>query len=229
MGSTPLDHPPLADGLVHLTAPADATPAAPRTTRATALHDLVAGALDSDAGPAYWVDARNAASTYGLAAALGPRGLETVQVARAFTAYQHHELVRRVARVLSDPALVVAPNFAALYRDDDVPERETGPLFRTALRTLEALGRSLAVPVVVTAGGEDALSAAVEAAATQTVRCERTRCGLRLASGDHETLVYREPGWWQTTVPYWVDLLGAADDGLAVPGRGAPEPLEVLG
>lgn len=229
MERTPTPHPPLEDGLVRLTAPDGATPATPRATRATALHDLVAGALADGSGPVYWLDARNAASTYGLAAALGPRHLADVQVARAFTAYQHHELVRRAARTVEDATLVVVPNVAALYRDDDVPDSETGPLFRTALRTLDALARSIGVPVVLTATGTDALAGAVGSAATQVVRCERTRCGLRVESGDYETLVYREPGWWQTTVPYWVDLLGAVDDGLTPPGQTAVEPIEVLG
>lgn len=229
MGRTPSEHPPLEAGLVRLRAPDGETPATPRTTRATALHDLVAAALEEASGAAYWLDARNAASTYGLAAALGPRRLEGVQVARAFTAYQHHELVRRTARTVSDPALLVAPNVAALYRDDDVPASETGPLFRTALRTLDALARSVEVPVIVTAAGDDSLAEAVGASATQIIRCERTRCGLRMTSGEYETLVYREPGWWQTTVPYWVDLLGAVDDGISMPGRPAPDPIEVLG
>ncbi|MFB6111653.1 MAG: hypothetical protein ABEJ35_03860 [Halobacteriaceae archaeon] len=217
MGRTPTPAtiagpPSLDDGLVHLTAPSCDQPAAPRTTRATGLHELVASVREDRSAPVYWLDARNAASTYGLAAALGPHHLESVQVARAFTAYQHYDLVRRVVRTVTEPGLIVAPNLAALYRDDDVPAGTAGPLFRTAVRVLHALGRSTATPVVVTAAGDDQFTSALERAAVQTVTCERTRCGLRLSTASQETLVYRMPGWWQTTVPYWVDLAGAVTD-----------------
>lgn len=225
-------HPTLVPGLVRLRTADDPGPAGPRSTRATALHDLVARALEDGSGPAYWLDARNAASTYGLAAALGPTGLDTVRVARAFTAHQHHDLVRRTVRTASDPALLVAPNVATLYRDDDAPDREATALFRTSCRLLDALGRSLAVPVLVTAApaDDDAFAERVAGAASRTITCERTRCGLRLAAGDEETLVYRGPGWWQTTVPYWVDLLGAAEEPTRPGGRTpAPEPREVPG
>ena len=42
--------------------------------------------------------------------------------------------------------------------------------------------------------------------------CERSRMGLRYAGADFETQVYVEDGFWQTTIPYWVDLLGVASD-----------------
>jgi len=31
-------------------------------------------------------------------------------------------------------------------------------------------------------------------------------------TGDFETTVYWQDGYWQTTVPYWVELLGAVED-----------------
>lgn len=45
-------------------------------------------------------------------------------MARAFTAFQHHSLVRKIARSTADSALVVGLYAAFLYRDDGVPDRE---------------------------------------------------------------------------------------------------------
>jgi len=213
MGAMPLTPADTAldPGLVHLTAADDTTLTGARSRRATALHHLVADVIADRAGTTYWLDARNAASTYALQETLGPERLATVQVARAFTAYQHHELVRHTVREIDDPALVVAPNVAALYRDDDVPTHETGPLFEATLTTLQALAHAATVPVVVTAAGDDDLAASVATTAEDTLTVEATRCGLRVAGTDHETQLYRDRTGWQTTVPYWVDLFGAVD------------------
>ncbi|MFB6105215.1 MAG: hypothetical protein ABEJ57_09100 [Halobacteriaceae archaeon] len=201
----------LDPGLVALTAEDGTTLTGARSRRATALHHLVADVIADRAGTTYWLDARNAASTYALQETLGRDRLATVQVARAFTAYQHHELVRHTVREIDDPALVVAPNVAALYRDDDVPSHETGPLFAATLTTLQALAHAATVPVVVTAAGDDDLATTVDTTADATVTVEATRCGLRIAGEDHETQLYRDRTGWQTTVPYWVELFGAVD------------------
>jgi hypothetical protein len=42
------------------------------------------------------------------------------------------------------------------------------------------------------------------------VDCESTSQGLHYAAEDFETTVYVADGYWQTTIPYWVDLFGVA-------------------
>lgn len=222
----------LDPGLVQVAAAGDTTLAGPRSAHATALHHVVADRIVDRSAPTYWLDARNAASTYALQETVGPDGLAAIRVARAFTAYQHHELVRQTVREIDDAALVVAPNVAALYRDDDVPTHETTPLFEATITTLQALGHAAAVPVVVTATGDDDLAATVAATADDRLTVDHTRCGLRVTGPDHETMLYRDRTGWQTTVPYWVDLFGAVDRDpgcVTVPPTGAtPDLVEAL-
>jgi len=78
-----------------------------------------------------------------------------VRVARAFTAYQHHSLVRTVAR-RAEPTteLLVAPNVAALYRDDDLAAWEREDLLAATLEILSELGAVLDCPVLLTSAGD---------------------------------------------------------------------------
>lgn len=184
----------------------------PPGPRSTALHRLVVDALGDTAGPAYWVDARNAASTYALYdLAPSERRLAGLRVARAFTAYQHHELVRALPRRADrETGLVVAPNVAALYADDDVPDWEQRDLLASAVAVLAELGTALDVPVLTTApGAPDALAAVVADAADVDLDCTRTGQGFRYEGDGFETRAYRVDGCWQTTIPYWVALCGS--------------------
>ncbi len=203
-----MDHDPLPRleaGLTHVRLP---------HSRSTALHQLIVNECRERSGPVYWLDARNVACSYVLYE-LAPhhRLLDGVRVARAFTAYQHHTLVRQVIQqVDARTALVVAPNIASLYEDDDVPDYERSALFEAAVTMLAALADTHELPVVVSAaaGGTDLVDH-VAAAAEHTVDCERTQAGMRYTGDAGETTVYVEQGYWQTTIPYWVDLLGMAD------------------
>ena len=194
--------PSLDAGLTHLDSPGP---------RSTALHRLVVGELRERDGRVYWLDARNVAATYALYE-LAPhrRALDGVRVARAFTAYQHHTLARRlVSAVDGRTAMVVAPNVASLYRDDDVPEYERADLYAATATLLGEVGDAYDVPVLVTTDASGAgLPPAVANDATQ-LACDRTRMGLRYAGEAFETQVYVEDGFWQTTIPYWVELFGA--------------------
>ncbi|WP_435346087.1 hypothetical protein [Haloarchaeobius sp. HRN-SO-5] len=209
------DEPTLGPGLTLLSTP---------DARSTALHDLVARTLGSDAGHAYWVDARNAATTYALAAvAPTDRLLDRVRVARAFTAYQHHELVRTlVRRVDARTGLVVCPNLGALYRDDDVPEGEAADLLDATVAVLADLARSRSVPVLATATSEarDRLASVADG----ELDCTRTRFGFRYDGEDFETTVYPVADGWQTTIPYWVDRCGAVVDRSVVAAVDPAEP-----
>jgi hypothetical protein len=195
--------PGLDAGLTHLRSPGP---------RSTAIHRLVVAELQERTGPVYWLDARNVAVTDALYE-LAPhhRALDGVRVARAFTAYQHHTLARRLARAADGPtAMVVAPTCASLYDDDDVPDYEQADLYAATATILAELGETHDIPVLVTTDASDAPLPPAVAETASTVEAERTRPGLRYAAADFETTVYVEDGCWQTTIPYWVDLFGAA-------------------
>jgi hypothetical protein len=132
----------------------------------------------------------------------------SVRVARAFTAYQHYELVRALpGTVPRRTALVVAPNVGSLYAEDDVPDDEANLLLAATLELLGAVGRAVDAPVLVTATER---RERVRAAADRTLTADRTRAGLRLDGESFRTDVYWDDWGFQTTIPYWVDLLGVA-------------------
>jgi len=203
------------------------------TARSTIVHRLVCSHLaDATAGgddrpsTAYWIDARNTAATQILYDCVSsPHSLESLRVARAFTAYQHHSLVRAVTRRAGpDTDLIVAPNVASLYYDADLPDWEREDLLAASLETLAELGRVLECPVVVTSADDDR-AGTVSAYATAAIECVRTREGVRFECADREaterdgesatldgTAGYWHETYWQTTIPYWVDLYGSVED-----------------
>ncbi len=185
-----------------------------------ALHRLVLGsdvdATEDTTGPSagretLWIDAGGAASTYGLTAqAPTRRALRGIRVARAFTAHQHHQLVRNaVGEASGRTGLVVAPNVAALYDGADASDAEIDRLFRASLELLADLADALAVPVLVSAPrASDERRAAVRERADREIECERTDLGYAFATEGFETTGYWQRGWWQTTIPYWAELCG---------------------
>lgn len=190
-----------------------------------AVAALVAAELRERDGLARWVDARNHASTYALTDyGRRRRLLDRVRVARAFTAHQHHALVRQlVADARRPTSLVVAPAVDDLYEDDDLLAAEAERLREASLSTLAALADARSLPVLVTATDPDA----VAEYADHTVDVEDTRFGRRFESEDDETTAYWTRGGWQTTIPYWVDLVGRVEP--ETDYAPAPRPEEVLG
>ena len=179
----------------------------------TAVHRIVVSELAGGRTEALWVDPGMAVSVYALYdLAPSKRALAGLRVARAFTAYQHHSLVRELPRRASARTeLVVLPGIADLYRDDDVPDYEREELFSAALAVCTGLADSLSVPVVVSDDGDDDLSALAADYADAEVAAESTDQGLAFRGAGFETLGYWGRGYWQTTIPYWVELFGAAD------------------
>jgi hypothetical protein len=178
-----------------------------------ALHRLAVAELARGRTAALWVDPGRAVSTYALYdLAPSPRTLRGLRIARAFTAYQHHALCRElVRRASSRTQLVVLPGVGDLYRDDDVPDYEREPLFSAAVSVAAELAASLSVPVLLADDGDDALTAIAADHADAEVDVEPTDLGLAFRGAGFETLGYWGRGYWQTTIPYWVDLFGPRD------------------
>lgn len=193
--------------------------------RSGALHRVAVQTIQEVDGPVYWVDARNTASTYALAR-LAPTGrvLDSVQVGRAFTAYQHFRLVERVInRTTPQSGCIIAPNLPALYRDDDVPSHEATDMLDAVIDALVTLADTLQLPVVASVTETDRLGARVTDRATREIECVETAFGYRFDGDDVDAHGYWQDGCWQTTIPYWVDLFGPADAAQA-PTIAPPEP-----
>ncbi|MFC7177818.1 hypothetical protein [Halosegnis marinus] len=178
-----------------------------------AFHEIVLDALPTT-DHAYWVDSRNVASTYRLyERAHSEATLSGLQIARAFTAYQHFSLCRRlVARTTSSTGLLCLPNITSLYRDDDVPTHERDALLDAVLTGLKGLAETYDVAVLVSTAPTDELADRVATVADRELTAETTPFGCLFEGDDFETRAYPVQGGWQTTIPYWVELFGAVSD-----------------
>lgn len=125
------------------------------------MHQLVCSELRERGGLAYCVDVRINVSTYLLSdLSPSPRFLKDLRIARAFTVYQHHGLVRTLARTVNwRTALIVAPVVADIYRDDDIADPEDRTYLAGTVRILHELGRTLDIPVLMTNSIDDDLGA----------------------------------------------------------------------
>jgi hypothetical protein len=178
--------------------------------RTTSLHQVALGHLDPD-GTAVWFDARGNAATYLLDQEF--RRTPNLEIARAFTAYQHYELVRTLPGDLPrNLDLIVLPCVASLYCDEDVPDAEGVHYLESALAILDAVADVTDVPVLVSCLEDSPLVGKVRDAATKTITYEATAHGVRFVADDFETTVYWGDGFFQTTIPYWIELLGAVEE-----------------
>lgn len=176
------------------------------------LYRVIGRHLADERGPAYWVDARNRAAPAALYEHLPRRACQSLRVARAFTGYQHHELVRELpVKVRPNTSLVVAPAVAAPYAEDDVPEHEADAMFGAVLELLDAVATAVDVPVVTTASAEP-YADVMRQAADRVLDATATRAGVRVDGDGFRTDVYWDEWGFQTTIPYWVDLCGAAGE-----------------
>ena len=179
--------------------------------RTTALHQIALSHLREADGPAVWIDARGNSATYLLENEFRPR--PKLQIARAFTAYQHYELVRTLPGDLPrNASLIVLPCLPSLYDDEDVPDWEGERYLESALCILTELSKLTDIPILASCVEGGALLDLPRRAASQTITFEKTDLGYRFEADDFETTVYWGDGYFQTTITYWVELLGAVDD-----------------
>lgn len=180
--------------------------------RATgALQSLVLDHLLMHDGPAIWVDSHGHAATQPLARlAPSDRLLDRIQVARAFTPFQHYSLVETLPDHCSDETvLVVLPEFDWFYRQDDLARSEGAEMVAAAVATIRDVVDRTDVPILATRAVDDELTAPLADLATEYIQYERTQFGPRFVGDTFETLVYQEQGYVQTTLAFWERVLAA--------------------
>ena len=157
-----------------------------------------------------WVDSRGTGTTSTLGR-LAPsrRLLNRIEIARGFTAYQHHQLVEAACERVRDGeyGLLVLPAFDYLYRSDNLRESAARRLVASLTPKLADLRRETDVPILLTTCSSEGPATALTSLVDQTFTCEQTRFGPRFVGDDHETLVYHDAGGFQTTLAYWARLL----------------------
>ncbi|WP_265109165.1 hypothetical protein [Halosolutus halophilus] len=182
------------------------------------LHALVVDHVLMERSTAWWIDTHGYAQTEPLVR-ISPsqRILDRIQVARAFTAYQHYTLCERLLgdeRFAApgvdedDVGLVIVPAIDAFYRDDDLQECEGHEMLVHALARLAGAARRYDCPVLVSRTDDDAFAEPVASCATDRLECEETSEGPRFSGENFETLVYSlGDGWVQTTLAFWATVL----------------------
>jgi len=164
-----------------------------------------------EGGTAVWVGTgRHCTTDTLLDIAPDRRVLDRIDMARAFTPYQHTALIGALdAQVDDDTAVVVLPDVDAHYRDD-VQGRDGREMLVRALAQLAAVAREHDVPVLYTRTADDAFAAPVATAARHTVTVRETAMGPHFCGDEFETLVYPlEDDWVQTTLAFWQEVLQA--------------------
>jgi hypothetical protein len=119
---------------------------------AHAIHALAVDHVLRSGGDAYWIDPGTHAQT-GPVVELAPsdRTLGRVRVVRAFTPFQHHQLLRSLPDLQHrETALVVVPELGRYYRTDEILAGEGQELLLGGLASLAGLARRRDTPVLVT-------------------------------------------------------------------------------
>ena len=174
------------------------------------LQSLVLDHLMLTDGEARWVDANGNASTTALAAiAPSRRTLSRIQVARAFTAFQHYSLIETLAReITSDTSLVVVPDVAWFYEGDDLAASEGETMLAHALDQLRDVAAAHDLPVLLSWREGSPLSDCVAGVCDRTLEYVRTAFGPRFCGDEFETLVFDcTGGGVQTTLAFWRRVL----------------------
>ena len=171
--------------------------------RSTAPHRLVLAQQRCTRGKVLWVDARDTASTYALYRLTeDDQLLAGVEIARAWTAYQHHTLVRSlVDRTTPRTRLLVLPNVCSLYRDADLDAVVAEQLLTATLETLAEIARITTTRVLLSAPPDERSTLAPYIDATLR---QRTGGGLHDSGPVRPT----DRGWLQTTIPDWIQRFG---------------------
>jgi len=176
------------------------------------LQTLAVDKLLLEGGDAIWLGTGHYATIETLTdVAPDRRILDRVQVARAFQAYEHTTLVRRLEQVVDDStAVIVVPDIDACYRNSDVQGADGQDMLVRSLAPLARIAREYEIPVLCTRTRDDEFSEPVEAATSSTLVTEETPMGPRFVGEEFETLVYPlEDGWVQTTLAFWRRVLEA--------------------
>lgn len=171
-----------------------------------ALHSLVINQLLLFGGKAVWLDTGNMCSTH-LFSRLTPSTsiLDRVDVARAFTPYQHYSLSEKVSEIADrDTELLVVPLANHLY--DEMRNNEEGrEMLFEAMKNIEKVGKKNSLAVLLTESDQTDLKLPLRD--PSVIECRRTDMGIRFRTDSFKTLTYTGPGYIQTTLMLWELLL----------------------
>ncbi len=173
----------------------------PDKQKKEALASLVLDYLIRNKGKTVWIDSCNYASTHLMHRLTpDPRLLDKIEVARAFTPYQHFSLIENlIDKIDRDTSLVVAPVFDYLYSDS--ARWEGKKMAMSAIEYIDDVVDQYNIPVLLTESGT--YTSIIKDYIEETIECRTTSMGARFLGSNFETLVYPKNGGIQTTLELW--------------------------
>lgn len=208
-----VEFPTLDAGVTHLSMEERAT---------GALQSLLLDHLLVNDGDAYWVDSRNNATTTTLARiAPSMRLLDRIQVARAFTPFQHYSIVEDLPGILrNDVSMLVLPDVDWLYSEDDLRRGEGETMLAGVLEAVSSVASEHDIPVIISSQLREH-SDVVATHVDRELECTLTRFGPRFSGDEFETLLFECDTGVQTTLAFWRRVLQSRH--ATMPQQPAPE------
>ena len=166
---------------------------------------LVAKEIEGKSASAVWIDAKNESSTYAISS-IGNQGLlEKVHVGRAFTPFQHNNLIQNLEEFIQDDTeLLVLPNVTFLYEDGQANEWEAKELFESTWNKIKEVQERHDLKVLTSLPPRhDRFDYILEVEKDNEIEAQPTDSGLRYNSEEYDQLVYHDSGGLQTTMPFW--------------------------
>lgn len=174
-------------------------------------QSLVLNHVVTYGGNVVWVDSQGHASTH-VMNRIAPQGnmLDRINVARAFTAFQHYSLVENlVYEVNRETTIVVLPAIDHFYAADDLLQDEGREMLDEVMDMVQDVIQRYRVPVLLSTAA--ALSAQhcapIRNSHYHRIACEVTQHGPRFMTDSFQTLVYPENGVIQTTLAFWEPVM----------------------
>ncbi len=164
-----------------------------KSGRPGVFQEIIAQNLDR-LSTAIWLDVGNEASTYQLAAETDEETLDRVQVARAFTPYQHNTLANTIGEMTeSSTEMLILPNVDVLYHE--LSSWEKRQMMKDSWAEIKRLTRSEQLKTVYSVRSrKETPSTVLESAGNFILDLEEER---------KKKYYYRDRGSLQTTMNYW--------------------------
>lgn len=152
---------------------------------------------------AVWIDSKNESSTYALSNH-STGLLEKVKIGRAFTPFQHHNLIHQLGRFIEeDTELLILPNIDYLYLDGQIKKWEAEELFQETWEKIMEIQEQHDLKVLVSHSQQPETSQIIGQNCGNTIKVDKTSQGLKHSSEKFDQMVYKNKDKLQTTMTYW--------------------------
>lgn len=131
-----------------------------------------------------------------MAAAGGREILDKIEIARAFTTYQHYTLIQSVENELKDSTnILVVPSIDQLYIEGQLGEEESKELLKQSMDHLNRVSQELELKVIVTVKRSNEMKEIVQSYVDKEID------GSKIETESFDRGSYVDPYSFQTTIP----------------------------